>query len=119
MIFEVEDYAAMKGAIDAFCRFLDGENVPEESVFHSKLAATELIGNVLQHAKGTARLCGEIKDGCVQMTVFSSVRFVPPEKSRLADVFAERGRGLFLVDEVCDERTMTENGGILVKIKIP
>ncbi|MBQ7879174.1 MAG: ATP-binding protein [Clostridia bacterium] len=118
MVFEVENYATMKQAIDSFCRFLGEENIPAESVFTSKLAATELIGNVLRHAQGTARLCGEIKDGCIHLTVFSTPQFIPPATTRQADLFAEHGRGLFLVDEVSMERTLTADGGILVKIKI-
>jgi len=118
MIFEVENYAMMKQAIDSFCRFLGEENIPAESVFTSKLAATELVGNVLSHAQGKARLCGEIKDGCIHLTVFSTPQFVPPKNSSRVDVFAEHGRGLFIVDEISAERTFTDDGGILVKIKI-
>ena len=118
MVFEVENYAMMKQAIDSFCRFLDAENIPAESVFTSKLAVTELVGNALRHASGRARICGEIKDGCIHLTVFSTPVFIPPKNSKKADIFAEHGRGLFLVDEVSMERTFTADGGILVKIKI-
>ena len=118
MVFEVENYAMMKQAIDSFCRFLDEKNIPEESVFTSKLAVTELVGNCLRHAQGRAQFHGEIKDGCIHLTVFSTPQFIPPTISRKADLFAEHGRGLFLVDEVSMERTLTQDGGILVKIKI-
>ncbi len=118
MIFEMHDYAAMKDALEALCRFLEHENVPAERVFDSKLAASELVGNVFRHSDGVARLHGEVKDGFVELVVFSTVAYIPPENSRFADVYAEHGRGLFLVDTVCEERTMTENGGIRVRIKI-
>ena len=118
MIFEMQNYAAMKDALEKLCRFLDGHDVPAERVFDSKLEASEFVGNVFRHSNGVARLQGEVNDGFVELVVFSTAAYIPPENSRPADVYAEHGRGLFLVDNVCEERTLTESGGIRVRIKI-
>lgn len=118
MVFEVKNYAAMREAIESLCRFLSEQCVPSESVFDSKLVASELVGNVLRHSQGTATLCGEIKDGFVELHVLSDVTFIPPIISQKAEVYAEQGRGLFLVDSVCHERKTSEEGGIFVRIKI-
>lgn len=114
----VHDMPSLKIAIDALCAFLDGQGVAQERVFDSRLVASELLGNVLKHAKATANLAYAIEDAHVHITVRSSVAFVPPKTSVCSEVYAEHGRGLFLVDSVSVERTVTQNGGILVKIKV-
>lgn len=118
MVFEIENYAAMQSAIAEFCRFLQEQNVTPDGVFHSRLVANELVGNVLRHSDGKAVLRGSITDGFVELTIFSTTTFCPPERSRCSEVYAESGRGLFLVDSVCEERTFTEEGGIRVRIRI-
>ena len=118
MIFEVKNYAAMQDAISQFCRFLVSENVSSESVFDSRLVANELVSNVLRHSDGEAKLHGEVKDAFVELVIVSTKKFVPPETPRCSDVYAEHGRGLYLVDAVCAERSVTSEGGIRVRIKI-
>ena len=54
----------------------------------------------------------------IRLKINSTSPFTPPETSGLPHVYAEHGRGLFLVDSVCEERITTEDGGILVRIKI-
>ena len=118
MVFEIEHYQTMHAAIAKLCDALQSLSVPSERVFDSKLVVSELVGNVLRHADGKATLRGEVNGEFIELTVLSSVAFFPPEKSRPADVYAESGRGLFLVDAVCEKRTLTDEGGILVRIKI-
>ena len=118
MIFEIKDYPAMHAAIAELCDTLQKSSVPSERVFDSKLVISELVGNVLRHTDGKATLRGEINGEFIELTVHSTVAFLPPEKSRIADVYAESGRGLFLVDALCEKRMLTDEGGILVKIKI-
>lgn len=118
MIFDVNDIATMHDAINALCRYLETHGVTPDCVFDSKLVASELIGNVLRHTNDGATVKGEIKDGYFELRVYSAVAFVPPAISRKADVYAEHGRGLFLVDSVCEERTVGDEGSILVRIKL-
>ena len=72
----------------------------------------------MQHSDGVASLESEIRGEFIELKVRSSVRFCPPEESRCSEVYAESGRGLFIVDNVCTERSFTEDGGIKVLIKI-
>ena len=118
MIFEIDDYSSMQDAITRFCLFLSQNKVPDERVFDSRLVANELVGNVLRHAQGRAKLHGDIREGFVELVVFSSVAFIPPTTAPKADLYAEHGRGLFLIDSVCYERKTTKDGGILVRIRI-
>ena len=118
MFIEVKNYEALKEAMKQLCDFLAESDVPEDSVFDSKLVVSELVSNVLQHSDGVASLDGEIHGEFIELKVHSSVRFCPPEDSFCSDVLAESGRGLFIVDSVCTERSFTEDGSIKVLIKI-
>jgi anti-sigma regulatory factor (Ser/Thr protein kinase) len=117
MIIEVKNYQSMHAAISDLCNFLKAQEVSEDGVFHSKLVASELLGNVLRHSGGSATIHGVVKNEFVELTVVSTVKYTPPQKSVLADVYAENGRGLFLIDAVSVERWITESGDITVKIK--
>ena len=118
MFIEVENFIALQAAMERLCEFLQNRNVPKDNVFDSKLVVCELIGNVLKHSKGVATLESEVADGLIRIKISSSSMFIPPEKSVCSDVYAEHGRGLFLVDSVCESRVVTDDGDILVTIKI-
>ena len=119
MFFEVNDYNALQKATDAFCLFLTEKKIPEEHIFDSKLVVFELVSNVLKHSHGTARVWLEIlSGGFIELKVFSSTPYFPPSESKLSEPYAEGGRGLFIVDNVCVERTFTDDGAIRVLIKI-
>ena len=67
MVFEIENYLALRKAMDEFCNFLLAEQVEKERVFDSKLAVYELIGNVLKHSEhpSTALAGRQILAGCL------------------------------------------------------
>lgn len=117
MVFEIDNYASLKQAVEEFCAFLHAEKIPEESVFHCKLVAYELLGNILKHAQTKARFLGQIDGETVSIRVDSETSFTPPEKTVCAEVFSEHGRGLFLIDQFSLEKTYTEKS-VCVKIKI-
>ena len=117
MIIEVKNYQSMRAAIGDLCDFLQSQKVSENGLFHAKLVASELLGNVLLHSKASATLHGVLNNGFIELTVVSSVKYTPPEKSVRADVYAEHGRGLFLIDSVSVERWINETGDIVVKIE--
>ncbi len=120
MIFEIENYQSLRNAVDELCRFLSEMEVPVEKVFDSKLAAYELLGNVLKHSGGSAKLHGKVEEGFVQLKIFTKRGFIPPKQGECpcSEVYSEHGRGLFLVDSVCAERTALDDGSIVIKIKI-
>ena len=117
MVYEIIDVETMQERILQFCEFLRAHNVSPDHIFDSRLVASELVGNVLKHARGVATLHGTVSDTFVEIHVTSTEKFTPPPISRCSDAYCEHGRGLFLVDSVCEERITTENG-ILVKIRI-
>ncbi len=118
MFFEVKDSSALQNALRELCSFLAENGVSEDCTFDCKLVLYELVGNILRHSGGVATVHGTILGEFVEWKVFSSSPFVPPEKSVCSEVYAESGRGLFIVDKVCAERVYTPDGAIKVKIKI-
>ena len=116
--FEIKDVQSMKSALTEFCRFLTDSRVSAERVFDSKLIVDELVSNVLRHAEGVACFTGLVSDGFVVVRVLSNVAYVPPTQSVCSSVYSEHGRGLFLVDSICSERFIDEDGAIVVKIKM-
>ena len=118
MIFEIQNYQTLRSAVDALCEFLSSENVPSERIFDSKLVAYELLGNVLKPSQGGAKLHGALNDGFVELKFISQTPFALPTVAQCAEVHAEHGRGIYLVDSVCAERHTAEDGSILVRIKI-
>ncbi len=119
MMFEVDNYDTLRHAIDALASFLGAENVPEGSIFDSKLVVSELLGNVLRHANGRAKLHYEIKDGCVELRIEGQTNYVPKcTQVTCSDVFSEHGRGLFIVQKFSEECIFSETDGIKVRIRI-
>ena len=119
MEFEVKDNQTLQKSIADFCRFLADFGISSDSIFDCRLVANELLGNVLRHAQSMARFIGEIEDGFVRLMVQQQTgAFIPPKTSTCSDVYEEGGRGLFLIDSVCEERITTNEGHILVRIKI-
>ena len=92
--------------------------VHNEPNFNIKLVACELLGNVLKHGDGLAELHSEIQDGAVIVRVLSKQSFDLPEKITCSGMLAESGRGLFLVNTICEEQVFTEGNAIVAKIKL-
>lgn len=116
--FMIDDFNTLRAALQEMCRRLLCEQVPEERVFDSKLVANELLSNVLQHGGGRAHLTASKENGEIRITVKEESGYRPPEQSTLADVYSERGRGLYLVDAYCCRREYDEQKGICVYIKL-
>ncbi len=118
MFFEVKDKEMLREAMKELCAFLDEHGVPSDRVFDSRLVACELLGNVLRHADGMARLYSDIKDGFVELKIISENLFRVPDSPLCSDVFSEHGRGLYLVKQVCKEEIFSEKEGVRVRIRI-
>ncbi len=117
MLFEITDCDSMRVALQRLCRFLQENDASETTVFNGRLAVTELVGNVLKHANGTATVRVETEKECFGVYVYSSKPFAPPPVSRCSAVYSEHGRGLYLVDSVCELRTLTGDGAIKIVLK--
>lgn len=116
---EIATFVQLKETLQALSDALFAAGACEDGVFKSKLVVSELVGNALRHgAGGRAKLICRIDGALAELSVRSFPTFVPPEKCGCADVYSENGRGLFLVDECCDERSVSEDGFVRVVVKI-
>ena len=118
MVFHVNGYKTLQVALDGLCEWLSAQAVGQERIFDCKLAACELLGNVLKHGDGQADLHAVLQDGYVVLKVVSKTAFQLPKQIECSGLFAENGRGLFLVYTLCDGQMYTEENTIVVKIRI-
>ncbi|MBQ8374147.1 MAG: ATP-binding protein [Clostridia bacterium] len=117
MRYQIKSYTELQNATKAICDLLAQSRVPGDRIFDCKLVVNELVGNILKHSSGVATLDCFVKSKSVEILVLSSAQFYPPAESRCSDVFAEGGRGLYLVDSVVSERSVTDEGAIKAVIK--
>ena len=117
MIFEIRDYETLRQSVDRLCALLETEQVALQKIFDSKLVLYELLGNVLKHSQGGAKWSGELAGEYVELRIIAENAYEPPERGKCAEVYAENGRGWFLIDHLCEER-FYENGEIFVRICI-
>ncbi len=114
----IEDGNALKRALHEMCERLRADMVPEAAVFDCKVVAHELIENALQYGGGKAYFSYERAGRELRVTVRSEISFRPPDVIVRADVEAERGRGLYLVDALSASRKFSEKEGICAIIEI-
>lgn len=117
MYFEIDNFNALRAALHSMCDAFSRLHIPDETVFDSKLVASELLSNVLQHGGEKAYFRVATGEDSITMCVRGDVTYRPPKKSTLANVEAECGRGMYLVDQYCEKRVYSEQEGIRVVIR--
>ena len=118
MYFEIDNYIALKEALNSLCTELAAEQIPNETVYDSKLVASELISNALRHGGGKAFFSAQVEAEYISLSVKSLDSFRPPDKSILSGRESEHGRGLYIVDTLVETRRYSEEGGTSVIIRI-
>ncbi len=118
MQFDIKNYADLKFAVEKLCSVLVEREIAAERIFDSKLVLHELVSNALEHSGCGARIFAELKEEFLGITVRGERAYFPPRSSVCPPSEAERGRGLYLVDTVAYERYCTDEGDIVVKIRI-
>ena len=118
MYFEIDNYNALKAALNTLCMGLTQRDVPQETVYDSKLVASELLSNALRHGGGKAFFSVDVEDDMISLSVRSLHSFRPPDKSILSNRESEHGRGLYIVDTIVETRRYSEEGGTSVVIRI-
>ena len=117
-VFQVKDYASLQTALDGLCQFLAEWEIIQERIFDCKLIACELVGNVLKYTSGQAGLQAKIVEDCVQVKALSDTFFKLPESIVCSGLYAEGGRGLFLVNSLCGGQILAEEDGIVAIVKV-
>lgn len=114
MEFEINSLAAMKQSIARLSAMLGAEGASEDLLFHSRLAVSELIVNALRYGGGKAYVRAERGEKELRISVRGEVKFRPPDRTECPPEESERGRGLYLVDALCDRREYSEKDGVRI-----
>ncbi len=96
--FKVDNLKNMNTQLRAFADFLRGQNIADEDIFLSRLASCELITNVIRHSGEAAEFKGELLVDRIAITVTADCQRGLDLKAEAPDVFAEGGRGLYIVN---------------------
>ena len=99
--FKVDNLKSMHDELKAFTSFLLDAGVCDDDVFASKLISCELITNVIRHGGDTAFFTGARDNGGIVITIAAESLRGADLCGSLPDVFAESGRGLYIVRNMC------------------
>ena len=115
--FKIDDLKTMSLHLKTFVDFLRLSGADEEDIFASKLVSCELITNVIRHGGDEAEFTGSLSPDTIVITVTAD-SFRGVDLSRPApDVFAESGRGLYIIKSICSRIERGEKGEIRVLIR--
>ena len=114
--FKVSDLRKMNENLKEFADFLRANSVGEEDVFASRLVSCELITNVIRHSGEEAEFFAELFPDRIQITVVAKGLDGVNIRTEVPDVFAESGRGLYII-RCFGEIEPAEEGGLTVCIK--
>ncbi len=108
--FKVSDLTKMNEMLASFCEELRERNVCDDTVFESRLVSCELLSNVLRHGGIEAEFNCKLVGNRIEITVASAQFGAINPNPKLPDVFAESGRGLYIVRTLC-KGDISINGG--------
>ena len=108
--YTITDFESLGNVLDEAKLYLTKAGLDEKCLFHSKLVFSELASNIAKHTPLGGEIKIEIKAENVEITLMGKASETMPKESHCSSVYAESGRGLFLIDSVCSNREDTEEG---------
>lgn len=114
--FKVDNLNNMSSALSDFADFLRGQQFVDEDVFASRLVSCELITNVIRHSGEEAEFVAELFPDKIIIKVMAKGLDGVNIRTEVPDVFAESGRGLYIIRCFGEIETVAE-GGLAVCIK--
>lgn len=116
--FKVDNLTSMHDELKAFTDFLLSAGVCDDDIFASRLITCELVTNVIRHGGDTAFFTGALDGERIAITVAADSLRKVDFSGVLPDVFAESGRGLYIVRNMCHgEIERGEHGEVRVFLK--
>ena len=114
--FKIDNLKTMSSHLKTFAEFLRLSGADDEDIFASKLVSCELITNVIRHGGDEAEFTGSLSKDTITISV-TAESFKNVDISRPApDVFAESGRGLYIIKSLSSNIERGERGEIKVLI---
>ena len=116
--FKVDNLKNMGSQIKTFVDFLRLSGADDEDIFASKLVSCELITNVIRHGGDEAEFTGSLSGDVITITVTAeSFKNLDIISRPAPDVFAESGRGLYIIKSICSDIERGDCGEIKVVIR--
>lgn len=98
--FKVDNLKNMNALLRGFAEYLLSQNIAEEDVFLSRLVSCELISNVIMHGGQAAEFKGELMPDKISITVTAECQKGVDIRPAKPPVFAEGGRGIYIINAV-------------------
>ena len=115
--FKIDNLKNMGAHLKTFADFLRLSGADDEDIFASRLVSCELITNVIRHGGDAAEFTGTLSKETIIISV-TAESFKNLDLSRPApDVFAESGRGLYIIKSISSNIERGERGEIKVLIQ--
>ncbi len=115
--FRIDNLKSMTAKLEQLVEYLRSENISDDSVFFSRLVSCELISNAVRHS-GFAEFSCELLPDRIAVTVYSPIEGKIDLDPPRPPVFAESGRGLYIINAVSMNGVHTgERGELTVYIR--
>jgi len=114
--FKVDNLNEMHSNLAHFADVLRLSAICDDDIFASKLVSCELLTNVIRHSGEEAEFVAELISDRIIITVMAKGLDGVNLRTEIPDVFAESGRGLYIV-RCFGELEQSEGGGLTVTIK--
>ena len=115
--FKVDNLKNMNACLEHFLQFLRSADVSDDDVFDCRLVSCELITNVLRHLGESANFEGALSGDSITISVSSENTDGTKLPATLPDVFAESGRGLYIVKTISCGNVVSDGCCVKVCIK--
>lgn len=109
--FSVDDQGAARSARVAIAQALGRHGTPDEDVLDAEMIFSELVGNIARHAGGMVDVRLDRRGGHAVLHVLDEGRGFQYLPRLPIDMFAENGRGLFIIHELAEEFSIVRRPG--------
>ena len=114
--FKVDNLKNMSAELKTFADYLRVAGACDDDIFASRLVSCELITNVIRHGGDEAEFTGALTGDRIIIRIAADSLRGLDLKGKVPDVFAESGRGLYIVKCFCEEIQRGESGELKVEI---
>lgn len=115
--FKVDNLKNMNAELTSFAEFLRLSGADDDDIFASRLVSCELLTNVIRHGGDAAFFTGSLTREDIVITISADSLDGLDLNGAMPDVFAESGRGLYIVKCFTNRIERGSRGEIKVTIK--
>ncbi len=116
--FKVDNLKDMNASLQGFAEYLKDCSLTDDEVFFGRLVGCELITNVIRHCGEMAQFSGGVQDDRIVICVSSDGGEKFSLCPKLPELLAESGRGLYIVNVICDGDLTLSGNRITARIKL-